>query len=163
MDAVPVLRKTIKAERRKTQKAREWFIMGQIQNALGNTRLSYKAFNRVAAQNPPYELPTHTVFLEAGTPLETCLQRSQLPVNSCHHQGIRRLAKELKPMAIAPDGLTEAVYLPSHPFLWGVQWHPEFCWQRDEASRKIFKAFVDAASRGTEDADGMEDKTIEGA
>ena len=54
--AVPVLRKTIKAERRKTQKAREWFIMGQIQNALGNTQQSYKAFNRVAAQNPPYEL-----------------------------------------------------------------------------------------------------------
>ena len=54
--AVPVLRKVIKKERRKTQKAREWFIMGQIQNALGNTRQSYKAYNHVAAQNPPYEL-----------------------------------------------------------------------------------------------------------
>ena len=101
-------------------------------------------------QEPPYELPTHEVFLEAGTPLETCLQRSQLPVNSCHHQGIRQLAPALKPMAMAPDGLTEAVYLPSQPFLWGVQWHPEFCWQSDESSRRIFKAFVDAASKGTQ-------------
>ena len=54
--AVPYLQKVIKGERRKTQKAREWFIMGQVQTALGNTREAYKAFNHVAAQNPPYEL-----------------------------------------------------------------------------------------------------------
>jgi len=55
-EAMPHLRKVIKSERRKTQKAREWFIMGQALAALGNTRDAYKAFNHVAAQNPPYEL-----------------------------------------------------------------------------------------------------------
>ena len=54
--AVPYLRKTIKAEHRKTQKAREWFIMGQVQTALGNNQEAYKAYGHVAAQNPPYEL-----------------------------------------------------------------------------------------------------------
>jgi len=54
--AVPVLRKVIKREHRKTQKAREWFIMGQILASLGRTQESYKAYSKVAAQNPPYEL-----------------------------------------------------------------------------------------------------------
>ena len=54
--AVPYLRKVIRREHRKTQKAREWFIMGQVQTALGNTQEAYKAYGRVAAQNPPYEM-----------------------------------------------------------------------------------------------------------
>ena len=54
--AAPLLRKVIKRERRKTQKAREWFIMGQIQSAMGHSQEAYKAFGHVAAQNPPYEL-----------------------------------------------------------------------------------------------------------
>ena len=54
--AVPYLRKVIKRERRKTQKAREWFIMGQVQNALGHQQDAYKAYSRVVSQNPPYEL-----------------------------------------------------------------------------------------------------------
>ena len=54
--AIPYLRKVIKAEKRKTQKAREWFLMGQLQAALGNRQEAYKCYARVARQNPPYEL-----------------------------------------------------------------------------------------------------------
>ena len=54
--AVPYLRKVIKHERRKTQKAREWFIMGQIQTQLGHREEAYKAYRHVVRQNPPYEL-----------------------------------------------------------------------------------------------------------
>lgn len=54
--AVPYLRKAISHERRKVQRAREWFLMGQIQNLLGNKDEAYKAFKKVVACNPPYEL-----------------------------------------------------------------------------------------------------------
>jgi tetratricopeptide (TPR) repeat protein len=54
--ALPHLRKAIKHENRKTQKAREWFIMGQAQAALGKQRDAYKAYSHVVRQNPPYEL-----------------------------------------------------------------------------------------------------------
>ena len=54
--ALPYLRKVIKHENRKTQKAREWFLMGQIQTALGNQQDAYKAYQHVIRQNPPYEL-----------------------------------------------------------------------------------------------------------
>ena len=54
--AIPYLRKTIKHEKRKTQKAREWFLMGQVQASLGNQKQAYKAYQRAIRQNPPYEL-----------------------------------------------------------------------------------------------------------
>ena len=54
--AIPYLKKVIKKERRKTQKAREWFIVGQTEAALGNRQKAYKAYAKVVKQNPPYEL-----------------------------------------------------------------------------------------------------------
>ena len=54
--AVPYLEKVIKHEHRKTQKAREWFLMGQIQTTLGHREAAYKAYQKVVRQNPPYEL-----------------------------------------------------------------------------------------------------------
>ncbi len=54
--AVPYLRKVIKHEMRRKQRAREWFLMGQLQAALGNDALAMKAYRRVVRQNPPYEL-----------------------------------------------------------------------------------------------------------
>ena len=55
-EAVPYLRRVIKREHRKTQKAREWFLMGQVQAALGERQKAYKAYQKVVSQNPPYEL-----------------------------------------------------------------------------------------------------------
>ena len=54
--AVPYLRKTIKHEHRKTQKAREWFLMGQALGTLGKRQEAYKAYQKAIRQNPPYEL-----------------------------------------------------------------------------------------------------------
>lgn len=55
-EAIPYLRKVIKHEGRKKQKAREWYLMGQLQAATGNKNEAYKAYKRVIRQNPPYEL-----------------------------------------------------------------------------------------------------------
>lgn len=54
--AIPYLRKVIRHEMRRKQRAREWFLMGRLQAALGNRAEAYKAFKRVIRQNPPYEL-----------------------------------------------------------------------------------------------------------
>ena len=54
--AVPYLRKAISHERRRVQRAREWFLMGQIQNLLGNKEQAYTAYRKVVSCNPPYEL-----------------------------------------------------------------------------------------------------------
>lgn len=54
--AIPYLRKAIKHERRKVQRAREWFLLGQIENLIGNQQEAYNAFKRVVRLSPSYEL-----------------------------------------------------------------------------------------------------------
>ena len=47
-------------------------------------------------------------------------------------------------MAKSSDGLIEAVEVRDKKFAIGVQWHPEFSYEKSEDSIKIIKAFVDA-------------------
>ena len=54
--AIPYLRKVINHEMRRKQKAREWYLMGQLQASIGNNQEAYKAFKHVIRLNPPYEL-----------------------------------------------------------------------------------------------------------
>lgn len=67
-------------------------------------------------------------------------------VNSLHYQCIAGLGDELQSMAIAPDGLIEAIYDPKHPFMVGVQWHPEGCVE-DELSQFLFSKFIEQANQ----------------
>ncbi|KIP57362.1 tetratricopeptide repeat protein [Prevotella pectinovora] len=55
-EAIPYLRKVIKHEGRRKQRAREWYLMGQLQTAVGNRQEAYKAYRSVIRQQPPYEL-----------------------------------------------------------------------------------------------------------
>lgn len=93
----------------------------------------------------PYDVPVHTVEVRAGTPLADLVGAGELAVNSYHHQAVRDVAPGLEPMAVAPDGVVEAVWRPASRFCWAVQWHPEFSHRVDAASRAIFSALVGAA------------------
>ncbi len=55
-EAIPYLRRVIRHEMRRKQKAREWFLLGQLQEAIGNKDEAYKAYKHVIRLNPPYEL-----------------------------------------------------------------------------------------------------------
>lgn len=48
--------KVIKHEMRSKQRAREYFLLGQIEAAMNNKAGAYKAFKKVIRMNPPYEL-----------------------------------------------------------------------------------------------------------
>ena len=96
------------------------------------------------AMKPPYHPPKHSVEILHNTPLHTLLAIDTLPVNSYHHQAVKTLSPKLEPMAVSPDGLIEAAWMPEQAFVWAVQWHPEFSHITDEHSRKLLKAFVDA-------------------
>ena len=94
----------------------------------------------------PYDRAEHSVALSG--PLEVLYASKTLGVNSCHHQGIKTLAPGLEPMAIADDGLIEAVFHPDYPFLWAVQWHPEFFDPAKGPGTFLFRAFAEAAMKG---------------
>ncbi len=97
-------------------------------------------------QNPPYSEPSHKVSIKKDTLLYEIFQTDYLSVNSYHHQGIKKIAEQLVPIAIAEDGLIEAVYMPGKKFLLAVQWHPEFSYNVDDYNAKLFLQFVNACN-----------------
>ena len=122
-----------------------------------NAALGGKLYQDIPSQFPdavahhqpkPYDKPSHTVLLLPGTPLAKLMGQEKLQVNSCHHQGVKVLAPGLLPMAIAEDGLVEALYAPLKTFVHAIQWHPEFMLREDEASLRLFQAFVAACANG---------------
>ena len=65
-------------------------------------------------------------------------------INSFHHQAADKLGGGLRVAARAADGIVEAVEHPDHPFLVGVQWHPESMQERAE-QRALFTGLLAAA------------------
>lgn len=69
--------------------------------------------------------PTHPVAVAPGSTLAAVLGKTELNVNSFHHQAVDRLGDGLSACAWAPDGTIEAIEDPRQPFLLAVQWHAE--------------------------------------
>ncbi|MER8511213.1 gamma-glutamyl-gamma-aminobutyrate hydrolase family protein [Mesorhizobium sp. M0894] len=84
----------------------------------------------------------HTVTIEPGGCLASLLATGNFKVNSLHRQAVERLSTRLLVEAVAEDGTVEAVSVhDSLAFALGVQWHPEYWVNSDEASARIFRAF----------------------
>ncbi|MBY0337685.1 MAG: gamma-glutamyl-gamma-aminobutyrate hydrolase family protein [Acetobacteraceae bacterium] len=87
----------------------------------------------------------HLVRFAEDSRLRDWAGRERVPVNSLHNQGVQQLAPRLVAEAWAPDGTVEAVRVrDARGFAMGVQWHPEYDWERDAFSRRIFEIFGQA-------------------
>lgn len=90
----------------------------------------------------------HSINVASSSLLCKIVGASTIRVNSSHHQSIKRAAPSLSVSAVASDGVIEAVESSNHPFLLGVQWHPEFLYERHKIHRRLFIAFLKAARAG---------------
>jgi putative glutamine amidotransferase len=95
---------------------------------------------------PATEL-SHSVTVTSGSLLRRIVRTVTMRVNSSHHQAVKQVAASLIPSAIASDGVVEAVESPHHRFFLGIQWHPEFLFERYRLHRQLFEAFLRAARR----------------
>ena len=95
------------------------------------------------SQTAPSRYASHLITVEPETPLRNIFGADQIGVNSYHHQAIKALAPALTVCARAGDGVIEAVYDPSKPFVLGVQWHPE----RMAEGAPLFHAFAQASAQ----------------
>lgn len=86
----------------------------------------------------------HRAALEPGSRIAEILGCEHLMVNSLHHQSVRDVAPCLRAVAVAPDGVIEAVEHRELPNVLGVQWHPEY-YGLEEPMNRYFSALVDAA------------------
>ena len=89
--------------------------------------------------------PAHEINLVEGGVLHGLAGRTNVTVNSLHHQGVARLADGVTVEAVADDGLIEGFTVDAAAgFALAVQWHPEWQVMQDDFSIAIFKTFGDA-------------------
>ncbi len=62
--------------------------------------------------------------------------------NSFHHQYIKHPAPHLTPVGHTSDQVIEALESDDHPFLIGVQWHPECMYDTSSKMRELFRRFI---------------------
>jgi putative glutamine amidotransferase len=92
--------------------------------------------------------PAHDVRLEPGGRLRSFAVQDRLEVNSLHWQGIQTLGSGLAIEARAPDGVIEAFRVADAPgFALGLQWHPEWQFEKNSFSSALFAAFGEASRR----------------
>lgn len=90
---------------------------------------------------------THTIRIEEGSPLHKLLGKTEIGVNSLHHQGIKDIGSGVVPMAWSDDGLVESWYLDSaYQWLRAYQWHPEMI-AGSENSDTILKDFISQCAK----------------
>lgn len=89
---------------------------------------------------------SHKITCVKGTLLHK-ITGSYLFVNSYHHQTIGDPGEGLIVSATASDDTVEAVEMPSHPFVIGVQWHPECMFRNSFEMRHLFAAFLQKCIR----------------
>lgn len=90
---------------------------------------------------------SHNISIAPGSLLNRIVKRARMRVNSSHHQSVKRVGHSLIASATAPDGIVEAIEHPARRFFLGLQWHPEFLFERHLLHRRLFQAFLRAASR----------------
>lgn len=99
------------------------------------TRISHR-------QSEPDFSPSHDVRIISNTPLYEMMKTEQMKANSFHHQAIKTLGIGLEIMAIAEDGIIEAVYSSGRQYVRAYQWHPERLFEIDTQNRMIFEDFI---------------------
>jgi putative glutamine amidotransferase len=92
----------------------------------------------------------HDVQLMPTSQLHQIIGQERLTVNTFHHQGLDRatLAPLFRPAAIADvdDWLIEAYESPQHPWVVGVQWHPERVFELEAGHRRLWESFLTACA-----------------
>lgn len=83
----------------------------------------------------------HTVRLVDGSLAASAAGESDHHVLSHHHQSVDRVGDGLIVSGVAEDGIVEAIESPQHPYLLGVQWHPEA-----DPSSRVIASLVRAAA-----------------
>ena len=88
----------------------------------------------------------HEVSVDPDSFLANLMERINIATYSGHHQAIKELASSAKIVALAPDGIIEAMEVPGHPWLVAVQWHPEMSANEEPSQQHIFDQLVEAAA-----------------
>lgn len=103
---------------------------------------SEKSYCPHMKNNYPMNTISHRICIENDSLLFEILNSNSMGVNSLHHQAIKNVGENLKPIAKSEDNVIEATELQNSSFVLGLQWHPEKMYDNEE-QKKIFKVFIE--------------------
>jgi len=86
----------------------------------------------------------HDCNVKVKSQLAQIMGAESVNTYSGHHQAVNQVADDLDVVATAPDDIIEGVIAPAHPWLVGVQWHPEKSASNDPTQQRLFDALVAA-------------------
>lgn len=107
-----------------------------------------QALNAHGHRETPLEQMAHAITIQPDSLLARTVGTTELHVNSHHNEGVASVGAEARVVATAPDGVIEAIEIPTARFALGVEWHPEMFTAEGHPDRKIFEGFI-AAANGT--------------
>lgn len=119
---------------------------------LGGTlheHLSETYGEKILHRLPPRVACKHYVDIVPETKLAGIIGQSEIEIVSWHHQALKDIAKDITVTARSSDGVIEGIEIDSHPWLVGVQWHPELSAADDILQQKLFNALVSTIQKNS--------------
>jgi putative glutamine amidotransferase len=98
---------------------------------------------RQATPNKNSIFPIKDALLQPGSEFLRIFGQDTIQINSLHNQANNQIAEPFQAVAKDRDGFVQAIENPRHPFMVGVQWHPEYM-PYSSSQRRLFSAFSDA-------------------
>ena len=91
-------------------------------------------------------LPIKKVYLAKKSKLRKIFNVDNCLVNSLHDQAVKKLGLDLVITAIDNNRIIQAIEHTKHPFMIGVQWHPEYL-PHIKLQQRLFKSLVEASTK----------------
>lgn len=85
------------------------------------------------------------VEVEEDSLISQVMDATSIHTSSGHHQAVKAIGAALRVVGVATDGIIEALEMPGHSWLIGVQWHPEVTAEHDPTQQALFDALVKRA------------------
>lgn len=90
----------------------------------------------------------HDVEIIKESKLASIVKTNVVQTYSGHHQAIKTIGDGLVITAKAGDDIVEGLEVVDHPWMLGVQWHPEKSANTDSTQQALFDALVQIARQG---------------
>jgi len=95
-----------------------------------------------------------TIFITEGSRLGEVLKPGTTAVNSLHRQATDQIGRALSVSARDGAGVVQAIEKRDHPFLIGVQWHPEYL-PLARLQQRLFQELTRCAKAGNDFRQGL--------
>lgn len=89
-------------------------------------------------------LPKKNITIVPQSHLYQIMREQRHKINCLHHQSIDQLGEGLNIVGKDDHGIVQAIESSAHPFLIGVQWHPEYL-PLSPTHQRLFRALVQKA------------------